>query len=143
MLEQISIFILHLICQRSLSSLCISITCVSRYLFTRALWCLTISSYDVDTDAAIFIEPNIGQVSLNLGILNIIQTVEILISNTCYMHKFLNLATYDLLEKRQVCKLLNSAPYNYDKEKIEAGLLIENSNRFVCFSVYTGFWGGR
>lgn len=48
------------------------------------------------------------------------------------MHKFLNFATYDLLEKRQVCKL----PYNYDKEKIEAGLLIENSNRF---SVYTGF----
>lgn len=139
MLEQISIFILYLISQRSLSSLCISITCVSRYLFTRALWCLTISSYDVDTDAAIFIEPNIGQVSLNLGILNIIQRVEILISNTCYMHKFLNFATYDLLEKRQVCKL----PYNYDKEKIEAGLQIENSSRFVCYSVFAGFWGGR
>lgn len=48
-----------------------------------------------------------------------------------------------MLEKRQDCKLLNSAPYNYDKEKIEAGLQIENSNRFVCFSVYTGFWGGK
>lgn len=56
-----------------------------------------ISSYDVDTDADIFTEPNIGQVSLNLGTLNIIQTVKILISNTCYMHKFLNLAMYDLL----------------------------------------------
>lgn len=52
-----------------------------------------ISSYDVDTDADIFTEPNIGQVSLNLGTLNIIQTVKILISNTCYMHKLLNLAT--------------------------------------------------
>lgn len=55
------------------------------------------------------------------------------------MHKLLNLATYDFLEKRQDCKLLNSAPYNYDKEKIEAGLQIENSSRFVCYSVYAGF----
>lgn len=48
-----------------------------------------------------------------------------------------------MLEKRQDCKLLNSAPYNYDKEKIEAGLQIENSSRFVCYSVYAGFWGGN